>query len=152
MRGLNTIVTGNETVLFHYRVLLADGRVIESSGANPESVCLGEGTLPVRLEATFAGRHLGEACHIDIDAEDQVFGVADDDNTIIFPLSEFPVGVEPVVGALFEFDLPHGGVSAGRVIRVEGPEVLMDFNHPLIGKNVRYEIKIVAVQAGSKGA
>jgi FKBP-type peptidyl-prolyl cis-trans isomerase 2 len=38
------------------------------------------------------------------------------------------------------------------VIRIEGPEVLMDFNHPLIGKNVRYEIKIVAVQAGSKGA
>ena len=151
MRGLNTIVTGNETVLFHYQVLLADGRVIESSGADPESVCLGEGALPVRLEATFAGRHLGEAYHIDIDAEDQVFGVADDDNTIIFPLSEFPVGVEPVVGALFEFDLPHGGVSAGRVIRVEGPEVLMDFNHPLIGKNVRYEIRIVAVQAGSKG-
>ena len=152
LRGLNTIVTGNETVLFHYRVLLADGRVIESSGANPESVCLGEGTLPVRLEATFAGRHLGEAYHIDIDAEEQVFGVADDDNTIIFPLSEFPAGVEPVVGALFEFDLPHGGVSAARVVRVEGPEVLMDFNHPLIGKNVRYEIKIVAVEAGSKGA
>ncbi|CUS54357.1 FKBP-type peptidyl-prolyl cis-trans isomerase SlpA [hydrothermal vent metagenome] len=152
MRGLNTIVTGNETVLFHYQVLLADGRVIESSGADPESVCLGEGALPVRLEATFAGRHLGEAYHINIDAEDQVFGVADDDNTIIFPLSEFPAGVEPVVGALFEFDLPHGGVSAGRVIRIEGPEVLMDFNHPLIGKNVRYEIKIVAVEASSKDA
>ena len=150
--GLNTVVTENETVLFHYRVLLADDRVIESSGANPESVCLGESTLPVRLEATFAGRHLGEAYHIDIDAEEQVFGVADDDNTIIFPLSEFPAGVEPVVGALFEFDLPHGDVSAGRVIRVEGPEVLMDFNHPLIGKNVRYEIKIVAVEASSKGA
>jgi len=28
----------------------------------------------------------------------------------------------------------------------------VEFNHPLIGKNVRYEIKIVAVQAGSKGA
>ena len=152
LRGLNTIVTGNETVLFHYRVLLVDGRVIESSGANPERVCLGEGALPVRLEAPFAGRHLGEAYHIDIDAEEQVFGVADDDNTIIFPLSEFPAGVEPVVGALFEFDLPHGGVSAGRVIRVEGPEVLMDFNHPLIGKNVRYEIRIVAVETSSKGA
>jgi len=139
-------------VLFHYRVLLADGRVIESSGANPESVCLGEGILPAKLEDTFAGRHLGEAYPIDIDAGEQIFGVADDDNTVIFPLSEFPAGVEPVTGALFEFDLPHGDVSAGRVIRVEGQEVLVDFNHPLIGKNVRYEIMIVAVQAGSKGA
>jgi len=118
--GLNTVVTGNETMLFHYWVLLADGRVIESSGASPESVCLGEGTLPVRLEATFAGRHLGEAYHIDIDAEDQVFEVADDDNTVISPLREFPAGVEPVTGAVFEFDLPHGDVSAGRVIQVEG--------------------------------
>ena len=139
-------------MLFHYRVLLADGHVIESSEANPESVCLGEGALPAKLEETFSGRHLGEAYHIDIDAEEQVFGLADDDNTIIIPLSEFPAGVEPVVGALFEFGLPHGDVSAGRVIRVEGQEVLMDFNHPLIGKNVRYEIKIVAVQAVSKGA
>jgi len=146
---LNRVVTGNETVLFHYRVLLADGRVIESSGANPESVCLGEGALPAKLEETFAGRHLGEAYHVDIDAEEQVFGVADDDNTIIFPLSEFQSGVEPVVGALFEFDLPHGDVSAGRVVRIEGQKVLMDFNHPLIGENVRYEIKIVSVQAGS---
>jgi len=112
-------------------------------------VCVWESALPAKLEETFAGRHLGEAYHIDIDAEEQVFGVADDDNTIIFPLSEFPSGVEPVVGALFEFDLPHGDVSAGRVVRVEGQKVLMDFNHPLIGKNVRYEIKIVSVQAGS---
>ena len=149
--GLNAIVTGNETVLFHYRVLLADGCVIESSGANPESVCLGEGALPLRLEETFAGRHLGETYHIDIDAEEQVFGRADNDNTIIFPLSEFPIGVEPVVGALVEFDLPHGRVSAGRVIRIEDQGVLMDFNHPLIGKHVRYEIKIVAVQEGSRG-
>ena len=139
-------------MLFHYRVLLADGRVIESSGASPEGVCLGEGTLPAKLEDTFAGRHLGEAYPIDIDAGEQVFGVAVDDNTVIFPLSEFPAGVEPLTGALFEFDLPHGDVSAGRVIRVEGQEVLVDFNHSLIGKNVRYEIKIVAVQAGSKGA
>jgi len=115
-------------------------------------VCLGEGTLPAKQEDTFVGRHLGEAYPIDIDDGEQIFGVVDDDNTVIFPLSEFPAGVEPVVGALFEFDLPHGGVSAGRVIGIEGPEVLMDFNHPLIGKNVRYEIKIVAVQAGSKGA
>ena len=146
------VVTGNETVLFHYRVLLADGRVIESSGTNPESVCLGAGALPLKLEETFTGRHLGEAYHIDIAAEDQVFGLVDNDNTIIFPLSEFPAGVDPVVGALVEFDLPHGEVSAGRVVRVEDQAVLMDFNHPLIGKNVRYEIKIVAVQAGSEGA
>ena len=142
MRGLNTIVTGNETVLFHYRVRLADGRVIESSGANPESVCLGKGALPAKLEETFAGRHLGEAYHIDIGAEEQVFGVADDDNTIIFPLSDFPVGIEPVAGALVEFGLPQGELSAGRVIRVEDKGVLLDFNHPLIGKSLRYEIKI----------
>ena len=147
--GLNKVVTGNETVLFHYCVRLADGRVIESSGAHPESVCLGNGALPAKLEETFAGRHLGEAYHIDIDAEEQVFGVVDDDNTIVFPFSEFPAGVEPVVGALVEFELPNGEASAGRVIRVEDQGVLMDFNHPLIGENVRYEIKIVSVQAGS---
>ena len=146
------IVTGNETVLFHYRVRLDDGRVIESSGANPESVCLGKGVLPAKLEETFAGRHLGETYNVDINAEDQVFGVADDDNTIIFPLNEFPAGVEPVVGALVEFEFSHDELSAGRVIRVEDKEALIDFNHPLIGKNVRYEIKIVAIQASSKGA
>ena len=43
-----------------------------------------------KLEETFAGRHLGETYHIDIDAKEQVFGVADNDNTIILPLSEFP--------------------------------------------------------------
>ena len=55
------VVTGNETVLFHYRVLLADGRVVESSGVNPERVCLGEGAVPAKLEDSFTGRHPGEA-------------------------------------------------------------------------------------------
>ena len=53
---------------------------------------------------------------------------------------------------MVEFDLSHGEVSAGRVIRVEKEGVLIDFNHPLIGKNVRYEIEIVAVHAASNGA
>ena len=144
------VVTGNETVLFHYRVRLVGGCVIESSGRSPEIVNLGKGDLPAKLEATFVGRCLGDAYHVDIGAEEQVFGIADDDNTIIMPLSEFPAGVEPVVGALVEFGLPDGQVSAGHVIRVEDQEVLIDFNHPLIGKNVRYEIKIVAVQAGPR--
>jgi len=146
------VVTGNETVLFHYRVLLADGRVVEFSGANPERVCLGEGAVPAKLEDSFTGRHPGEAYHIDIDAGEQVFGVADVDNSVIFPLSDFPADIEPVVGVLVEFDLPHGGVSAGRVVRVEDQEVLVDFNHPLMGKNVCYEIKIVKVQPGSAGS
>ena len=94
----------------------------------------------------------GRLSHIDIDAGEQVFGVADVDNSVIFPLSDFPVDIEPVVGVLVEFDLPHGGVSAGRVVRVEDQEVLVDFNHPLMGKNVCYEIKIVKVQPGSAGS
>ena len=149
---IDMVITGNETVSIHYRVRLKDGQVIESSGANPEILCLGKGALPVTVEESFAGRHSGDSYHIDIDAEEQVFGTADHENTIIFPLSEFPAGVEPVIGALVEFDLPQGEVSAGRVIRVEKEGVLIDFNHPLIGKNVRYEIKIVAVQEGSRGA
>ena len=130
---------------------LPTDRVVESSGANPERVCLGEGILCLRSWRILSlAVTPGEAYHIDIDAGEQVFGVADDDNSVIFPLSDFPADIEPVVGVLVEFDLPHGGVSAGRVVRVEDQEVLVDFNHPLIGKNVSYEIKIVAVQPGSK--
>jgi len=149
---IDMVITGNETVSIHYRVRLEDGQVIESSGANPEILCLGKGALPVTVEESFAGRHSGDSYHIDIDAEAKVFGVADDDNTIVIPTSKFPAGVEPVVGALVEFDLSHGEVSAGRVIRVEKEGVLIDFNHPLIGKNVRYEIDIVAVHALSNSA
>ena len=104
----------------------------------------------IKLDSSLVLGHLSKWAHIDIDAEEYVFGAADDENTIIIPLNEFPAGVEPVVGSLVEFELPHDQVSAGRVIRIEDQEVLMDFNHPLIGKNVRYEIKIVAIHASSE--
>ena len=48
-------------------------------------------------------------------------------------------------GALIEFSAPDGTRHAGRVRELHDHDVLVDFNHPLAGRRVKFEVEVLAV-------
>jgi len=140
------IATGDR-VQFSYHVCLADGRDVESSSGEDAVVILGDGSLPSVLECSLLGRTTGDRFHVDVNKIEGAFGVADPDNRQAIPLSQFKDKLDASPGSLVEFQLPDGEPVAGRVIEVKSDKVIIDFNHPLIGKDVRYSIRITGWQS-----
>ena len=61
------------------------------------------------------------------------------------PLVDFPRDIEVKPSALVEFSVGPDDLAARQVLEVNDGQVKVDFNHPMIGKNLRFEIQMLAV-------
>lgn len=62
------------------------------------------------------------------------------------PLSAFPEDAEVVPGAQFYAQDMEGNPMPLTVVAVEGEEVTVDFNHPLAGKDLDFQVEVVKVR------
>ena len=63
-------------------------------------------------------------------------------------LADCPQDIEPESGALIEFSVDSDSVGVGQVFEVDDWRVKVEFNHPLIGNNLRSHIEVLAVIGG----
>lgn len=100
----------------------------------PFVFCLGEGMFISGVDSALIGKEIGEYT-FNLKPE-EAFGKRDPKLIKMVPLKNFlEHQVNPIPGAVFEFD---GKIA--KVLTVSGGRVMVDFNHPLSGKNVTYKI------------
>ncbi len=131
----------------HYRIALADPPHVEmlsTFGGNPATLVLGSGELAPALEDCLAGLAGGESRVFDL-PPGKAFGAYRDELLKTLPAEAFPDGVMPAPGEVIEFSGPGGARLAGLVRETGNGEALVDFNHPLAGRPVRFEVEILAV-------
>jgi FKBP-type peptidyl-prolyl cis-trans isomerase SlpA len=75
----------------------------------------------------------------------QAFGARRDELVQPLPRSAFPPDMELDEGTVVEFSGPNGGKHAGIVRAIDAHDVRVDFNHPLAGSAVRFEVEVLAV-------
>lgn len=131
----------------HYRIALADpphAEVLSTFGGNPATLVLGSGELAPSLERCLVGVESGTPRVFMLEPED-AFGRYREELLQRLPADAFPdsVAVEP--GQVIEFSAPDGTRMAGLVREFEGGEALVDFNHPLAGRPIRFEVEVLAV-------
>jgi FKBP-type peptidyl-prolyl cis-trans isomerase SlpA len=131
----------------HYRIALADpphAEVLSTFGGNPATLVLGSGELAPSLERCLIGIEGGAPQVFMLQPED-AFGRYRDELLQRVPADAFPdsLAVEP--GQVIEFSAPDGARLAGLIKEIEGAEALVDFNHPLAGRAIRFEVEILAV-------
>ncbi|NCN51447.1 peptidylprolyl isomerase [archaeon] len=103
----------------------------------PFTFCLGEGMFLKGVDDFLVGKEIGEY-KINL-APEKAFGKRDPKLIQMVPIKEFSKNkLNPIPGSVFNFD---GKVA--RVLTVSSGRVIVDFNHPLSGKNVEYKIKIL---------
>lgn len=138
-------VRPDSLVTLHYRMALADNEeLITTFGGNPATLKLGSGELASTLEACLQGLRVGERRVFMLEAE-QAFGSHNPQLLERVPLTAFPVDVQPEEMSMIEFTGPEGTKYAGLVRQVRDGAAMVDFNHPLAGKALRFEVEIIGI-------
>ncbi len=146
---VNLVQPGSFLTL-HYRLSGPDGRdVVNTFGDKPATLSLGMGQLAPAIEQHLLGLAEGAHEHFDLPAG-AAFGQRSPDMlqrvklSLLHELGDADAAYE--VGDVVEFPTPDGqGTYAGVVREKGGDWLLFDFNHPLAGQAVRFEVKLLGV-------
>ena len=146
---MNRIQQGSFLTL-HYRLSGPDGAdVINTFDGNPATLSLGAGQLSPALEQRLLGLEGGARSSFDVPAGD-AFGPRNPDMLQRVALSLLRQLGDPDaeygLGDVVQFPTPNGqGAYAGVVREVGDGWLLFDFNHPLAGQPVRFEVQVLGV-------
>ena len=142
-----TIGPGCE-VLMHFTLSLADGTVADSTREDePLRFVMGDGTLIEGLELVLYGLKVGDRQCLAIGPRD-AFGFPDEANIHTMPRDEFPPEMQLETGMIIGFTTPSGEEVPGAIQEMKGDEVVVDFNHPLAGYEVIFDVEILEVKPG----
>lgn len=129
----------------HYRITLEDGTEADASfGEEPMRFQIGDGTLNEGLEEVLLGLSVGAKERFDL-SPDQAFGYPDTGNIHEMSRSEFSMEMMLEPGVIVGFDTPSGDEIPGMVLEVDEEKVKVDFNHPLAGLNLEFEVEILEI-------
>jgi len=132
-------------VVMHYTLTLEDGTVADTSrGDQPLRFTLGDDTMIAGLERVLYGLKPGDHQVLRIAPAD-AFGYPDESNIHTLPLTDFPEHMELEPGVIIEFALPSGEPVPGTVTELRGDEVVVDFNHPLAGHEITFDVEVLAI-------
>jgi FKBP-type peptidyl-prolyl cis-trans isomerase 2 len=134
-----------DIVRVHYRGFLQDGTVFDSSlEREPFEFTLGQGMVISGFENAIIGMNEGETKRVEIKAED-AYGSYRDDLLMIVERSMLPPNIDPIVGMNLRISSPDGNYKVVTVIDVTENTITLDANHPLAGKDLIFEIKLLEI-------
>ena len=146
------IIEAGSFLTLHYRMAGPDGvDIINTFGGKPATLSLGTGQLSPAIEQHLMG--LGEGTHTTFELPAGVaFGERNTDlmqwvaRKLLNELGDPDEAYK--VGDVVQFPTPDGaGQYAGSVVQVKGAgdAVQFDFNHPLAGQPVTFEVNVIGV-------
>jgi len=139
------------TITFHYRLLMADGRLVEETGRDqPLTITLGDSDMLPSFEDRLLGLSPGDRERFEIPCLD-AYGLYDEDNVQIIPRADFPPDMKLDKGLVVGFNLPNGEEVPGIVTAVGDNEVTVNFSHPLAGHDLVFEVDILEVNPPPNG-
>lgn len=139
------VVQRGDRLRLHYEIRLHDDQVVDSSfGSDPLHFTVGDGALFPRLEESLLGLPLGEHTQILLTPE-FAFGDPDPEKIHELPRADLPSDWTLEPGVVVEFALPSGEAVPGTITALNEDTVLVDFNHPLAGRNLQFIVHILTI-------
>jgi FKBP-type peptidyl-prolyl cis-trans isomerase SlpA len=145
-----SVVQPGSFLTLHYRLAGPDGAdVVNTFGGKPSTLSLGTGQLAPAIEQHLVGLSEGEHASFDL-PPGRAFGPRNPDMLQRVKLSLLRELGDPdaayVPGEVVRFPTPDGAGQYAGVVREVGDDwLLLDFNHPLAGQPVRFEVKLLGV-------
>lgn len=144
-----TIGEGTQVTL-HFALKLDGGDIVDSTfEGDPAQFTVGDGNLLEGFEQALFGLSAGDNETFVIPPE-KGFGQANPNNVQEFKREDFAEDVELEKGLMLSFADAQNAELPGVVTDFNDENVTVDFNHPLAGKPINFEVKILQVDPAVK--
>ncbi len=141
-------IAENKVVKLNYKGTLQSGEVFDSSeGREPLEFIFGVGMIIPGLENGIKGLKVGDKKKVSVKAE-EAYGPRMDEAVQEVPKQHFPAEIPLKVGMQLAAQGPHGVIPVV-IADIKKDTVMVDFNHPLAGKDLVFEIEVVGVRDAS---
>jgi len=139
------IIEKGKTVSFEYTLTLENKEVIDTNaGAEPLVFTHGSSQIIPGLEEKMIGMKTGDTKKITVNPEDG-YGPVLNEAIIELKTEQVPESSRKV-GAMLQTQSPDGQVIRGRISSIDDEKVVIDLNHPLAGKILFFDVKVLDVK------
>jgi FKBP-type peptidyl-prolyl cis-trans isomerase SlpA len=140
---MNLQIQTGTSVTLHFSLALENGHIIDSNfEGNPATFSVGDGNLLPGFESSLLGLEVGDEREFIISPEN-AFGQHNAQNVQAVDRGNFDES-ELEIGSILSFQNGDGELP-GVIIALEKNQVMVDFNHPLSGKNIVFQVKILEI-------
>jgi len=141
----------NSKVTLHFTLRLLDGQVVDGTPEqSPATLTIGDGNLPVGFERHLLGLEAGDRRTVRVGPED-AFGQLNPANLQTYKKDQFAEAGELTSGMVIAFKDAAGSELPGVIADIQDESIVVDFNHPLAGKDLDFEVEIVEVGVAAHG-
>ena len=136
----------NKVITFNFTVKDEEGAVLDSSeNKEPLSYLSGTNSILPKLEETLNGMIIGSTKNVKI-AAGEAYGDYKEEAVQTVKKEQFPQEAQLVEGARYVANSPDGGQMPFVIKEVKENDVTVDFNHPLAGKDLEFDVELLDVR------
>lgn len=146
----NPTVVENDVVVSMGYKLTVDGEVVDSSeDSEPIEFLQGYQNIVPGLEKAVYGMKAGESKHVVVSAAEG-YGELDEEAFVEIPRKDFPEDIPLEIGLDLQVRNDDGTAMEATIVEVTDEIVKLDFNHPLAGKELTFDVTIVELRAATE--
>lgn len=139
------MVEKGDVIKIDYTLTVEGETVDTSEGREPLEITVGSGQVIPGFEKELIGMKEGEEKSFTV-APDQGYGAVSEEAFVEIPKEKLASDVEPEVGMVLTVGSPDGRTHRAKIHEVKEETLVLDFNHPLAGKQLDFDVKVVNVK------
>ena len=142
---MSKVQNGNN-VSVHYTGTLSDGTKFDSSydRGEPINFIVGSGQMIPGFDSAIPGMEVGDKKTLSLQPQ-EAYGDRNEEHVQTVPKTVFPSGFEFIVGGTVQGQQPNGQHFMAKICSTTDSDVVLDFNHPLAGEELTFDIELVSV-------
>ena len=146
---MNKTVQDNLVVTLDYKLIVEDEMLESTEDGEPILFIQGIGQIIPGLENALYGMEVGDQKTVVVQPED-AYGEYDPESLQEAKKEEFSEEIPLDVGTFLDLDDDEGDILSAQIIAAEEDTVTLDFNHPLAGKTLTFEITLTDLRPASE--
>ena len=144
------MVKKDDFVQVHYTGTLDSGEIFDSSlQREPLEFQVGSGMVIPGFDNAVMGMSIDEEKDIIINPE-EAYGSYDETAIYNFPKKDFNADFDPEIGLMVGLTREDGMQIPARIVDINDEDIVFDCNHPLAGKTLHFNIKLIEVNDSPK--